>query len=292
MVDSRSSRSQRLGTEKKAVAKPQAAYRQRRPLLNIAAVIDALPFRLMFRWWWGFFLALVLLGVMGSVLWLYPLRVQTVDIKVLSVDGQPGALKHISRTSLQSRLAPLTQGSMWQLDVLQIQYILQQMPWIYSAHVQRHWPNTLSIQLREQQAVAYWHALEGTLSKTGLLNAQGELFEPAVTQMPDAVLPHLQGLPGYEAEVLAQYRVLQKSLEDKELSLQKVQLDARQQWLVELSRPQQATAFSVTLGQQPFATAWQGFLHLYQHHLHSSLATLHSVDLRYNNGIAVQYKRK
>ena len=59
----------------------------------------------------------------------------------------------------------------FRFDVKGLKSDLEELPWVDKASISRLWPNTLSLNLREQVAIAYWN-------DERLLNSRGEIFSP------------------------------------------------------------------------------------------------------------------
>jgi len=280
-------------TEKKTQRKHQAAYRN-----------PTKPFFLQF--FLHFFtlnskslrLLLFVCVVAALGLWLLQpqqLSLRQVDIEVLDTKGQRDVLKQLSMVDVQQTLKPLAQGNMLWLDLAAIQQVLMQLDWVQSAQVRRRWPDTLHVQLREQQAVAYWQTLTSKKHmQHGLLNQHGELFLVTPQAIPeDLALPRLHGVLGSQLQVLRNYQFLRKPLQGTGLSIKSLQFDAHQNWRVWLEQSKandNNTAWlSVSLGEMPIMARWQQFLKLYQTHLSSHVKTMHTVDLRYEQGMSVAY---
>ncbi len=265
----------------------QAAYRTK---ATTKRSLSLPTFKLPGTWLWLLLLFCILLGVSSWLRQPQTLPLRQVDISGIDASGQTQPLKHIRTQEVQAALRGVAQGNILRLNMAEIQQTLLQLPWVRSAKIERHLPATLFVQLQEQQAVAYWQTLDDKAPQQMLLNPAGELFTLGSQAFPDLPLPHLHGIPGSEAQMLAQYQALQQALTVTGLRIETLQLDALQQWRVWLSFPQPLPWFSVTLGKAPLMTRWQRFIQLYQNTLVTQAGEILALDLRYDSGVAVHFR--
>jgi cell division protein FtsQ len=223
------------------------------------------------------FSGLLLLGVLAGLAWAgmrwftdpYRFPLGVVEVK--------GDFLYLQKEQLQAAVAPHVTGGFFTVDVVAIRAAAEALPWVYKASVQRIWPETVRVQIEEQQPVARWHG-------RGFLNRYGEAFYPEQAQ-PDIELPWLEGPDGQELKVLERYRQVSAMLAPLGLQVARLQLDGRRAWEVQLEG-----AVGLRLGRtqpwrrlQRFVRAWPGVFA-------ARIAELHTVDLRYSNGFAVVWQ--
>jgi len=221
---------------------------------------------------------LLLLGVLAvagmlGMRWLsdpYRFPLGVVEVK--------GDFKYLQKEQLQVAVAPYVTGGFFTVDVVSIRAAAEALPWVYKASVQRVWPETVRVQIEEQQPVAYWHG-------QGFLNRYGEAFFPAEERLA-IELPWLDGPDGQEQKVLESYLQASATLAPLGLQVQRMQVDGRRAWELEL-----AGGVALKLGRtQPwlrlrrFARAWPDVFA-------ARLAELRTVDLRYSNGFSVVWQQ-
>ena len=153
--------------------------------------------------------------------------------------------------------------------------------------MRRKWPGILLVQLEEHVAIARWN-------EKALLTADGTVFEPEVLPvMTDA--PHLMGINNSAKSVLNHFTRLQAELVDLNMRVLSVAKSERGAWLVTLSAVSSAEEASpikieLALGKQQLAARLARFKSLYHSALKARLNEIERVDLRYTNGVAVQWK--
>jgi cell division protein FtsQ len=196
--------------------------------------------------------------------------VQTVHIK--------GKFRHLQQTQLQNEVAPLADEGFFGMNVGAIQERLQNLPWVEQVSVRRVWPDQLSIEVREQQPVAYW-------GEKAFLNPRAQVFEPQQSADLPA-LPRFAGPDGYEQRVLLMYRQLQGILKPLKLSVGSLRLDARRTWRVQLSND-----LAVEIGRSNPVERIARFVRVYPAVLAAGSGQVMSVDLRYSNGFAVRWQQ-
>jgi len=183
----------------------------------------------------------------------------------------------------------ITEGVL-RTDLNSLQQQLQARPWVARVSVRRQWPGILHISLRERVAVTYWN-------DHALLTAQGEVIEPQ--QLP--VLggaPLLRGVDSSSVEVLKQFARLQAKLAELSLQLVSVHKSERGAWQLQLLSAEalaagetgQGAMIEVALGKQQLDAKMARFKNLYHSVLKAKLNEIERVDLRYTNGVAVQWK--
>ncbi len=218
-------------------------------------------------------LALLVVSVMQGVEWLqdpyrFPLRVVEIE----------GELRHLQKAPLQQSLAPHIQGGFFGVDVAGIRGVIEGLPWVYQARVQRVWPDILSVTIEEQQPIARW-------GEAGFLNRYGEPFVPGETPGLSGLV-RLSGPAGHEQAVLEQYRSMAKTLAALDMQVTRVALDQRRAWHVEL-----ANGVSLELGRTHTYRRLQRFVQSYREVFAARIDELRRVDLRYSNGFSVDWQQ-
>lgn len=196
----------------------------------------------------------------------------------LAVVEVKGDFRYLGKADLQAAIAPYVGEGFFTVDVAAIRIAAEQLPWVHKASVRRVWPETLRVQIVEQQPVAHWQ-------EDGYLNAQGESFFPQ--HKADALdLPQLQGPQGQEQKVLGHYRQVVQTLAPLGLRVQQLALDERRTWSVQLNDEVQ-----LWLGRSGPWQRLQRFVHAYPGVFAGRLAELQRVDLRYSNGFSVLWDK-
>lgn len=183
--------------------------------------------------------------------------------------------QRISAAEVSGVLATFMGNGFFDFDVLEAKAELEQHPWVLKASVKRIWPDTLSLHLTEQVAIARWG--EGQL-----LNQYGDMFKPE--QLKDSLtLPLLTGPEGSQETVMLQYQKLNQILFPAGLRLTGLTLSKRGSWEYFLNDSMQVAA-----GREDVFEKTQRFIGFYTSLPAEQTSRFLSIDLRYGNGIAIK----
>ncbi len=194
-------------------------------------------------------------------------------VKVVRIDGQ---LQRLQREDLERVVATELHGGFFSIDVAAMRSAAQGLPWVDRVDVRLVWPETLQINVTEQQPWARWQ-------EDRVLNLRGELFQPAASEIP-AGLPALSGPDGSETEVTRRYQELKAELATLGLLVTTVVLDARRAWTVTTD-----SGLVIKLGSKDSDARLARFIRIYPV-LQGEQSEMMQVDLRYPNGFAVLRK--
>ena len=218
-----------------------------------------------------------------SVFLLWILNPQTLPVKTIHIDGNV----HTSNEELEQVIAPYVTGNFLLLDVQAIHAAVLSLPWVKSVSVRRSWLDTLAIELQEHQAVALWQ-------NSAIVDSNGEIRE---LPHPPTNLVHFAGDKDSVQILLTRYYTLKPKLEAAGLSVYEFGCNARQAWYLVLNN-----GIKLFLGRNESEARLQRFIRIYQMKnspLRAGLSTqtmtggkpLAYIDLRYTNGMAVQWDR-
>lgn len=209
--------------------------------------------------------------------WLYfaLTNAKNFPIKTVQVKGD---YQHVSTTTLQDTIKPFAKSSFFALQATALQDRLQQLPWIANANVRRVFPSTLIITLQEKQPVAIWN-------NSALLTKDGVLFSPEKSTYPQN-LPYLNGPDDAAQNLLTTMQQINNMLQPLNLTVQQLMLSPRESWQLVLS-----DGIKVTIGQRDMASRLQQLITVFPKIIGEDGDKVASVDLRYPNGMAIQWKR-
>jgi cell division protein FtsQ len=196
----------------------------------------------------------------------------------LSVVEVTGDFRYLKKAQLQVAVAPHAEGGFFTVDVAAIRTAAEALPWVLKASVQRVWPETLRLQIEEQQPIARW-------GEHGLLNRYGDSFFP-VESVAAIELPLLAGPDGQELKVLEKYRTVSKLLDATGLQVTRLELDGRRAWHLELG-----ASVQIELGRSHTGLRLQRLVSAWQDVFAGRLEELQRVDLRYSNGFSVLWQQ-
>ena len=219
------------------------------------------------------FLAIALV-VGGVFAWRWMQKPTSFPISHIVVQGE---LTHVTPKVLQKTIESHLTGGFFSLNLGEVRQAVLAYPWIESISFRRVWPDTLHVRLEEQKPLARFGV-------TGVLNTTGHVFYPDSKTIP-VDLPLLEG-PVDQAEPLANFyqnaSVFAKLIG---LSINFLSVDAGHNWVLQLSND-----VTVKMGRQDALNRFKRFVAIYPKIVSSSKETMVSVDLRYPDGIAVQFK--
>ncbi|QFI55741.1 FtsQ-type POTRA domain-containing protein [Aeromonas simiae] len=161
------------------------------------------------------------------------------------------------------------------LDVDAVQARLDALPWVAQVSVRKKWPNKIKVFLTEQTVATRW-------SNNRFLSKTGEIFSA-----PDRVkfpLVSLSGPDDQAKRVLESYRQFDALLAPKGFRVVKVNLTARHAWELTLEGGVQ-----LFLGRSDEMARLQRFIDVFPEIQPRELIAY--VDLRYDTGLAVGWKR-
>lgn len=188
--------------------------------------------------------------------------------------------QHIDQQTLQKIIAPYTENmGLFSVDTETLKQALLQQPWVYSVLIKRVWPDQIEVNIIEQKAVAYWN-------KDGLLNSQGQEFTPNKKTFPTGLV-ELRGPEGQQQQVLLQFQQFNSLLSPLNLSITELDLNSRGSWQMTLGN-----GMEIILGRVDIGKKFNRFVDVYPKVLASQAQNVMRVDLRYSDGLAVQWREK
>ncbi len=197
-------------------------------------------------------------------------------IKSIAIEGE---FNFVTRDEISALIDPLIIDGFLKLPLMTVKQQLEQHPWISLVNVSRRWPDTLLISFTEQQAIARW-------GEIGFLNQYGDVIK--VEQTPYlASLPWIEGDEEQAKLLMQQYQQFAQLLRPHGLKIAAFHADEVSDMTVSLNN-----GLVLNLGKDQVMEKFQRFLLVLQRALKGRLQQVASVDLRYGNGLAVQWREK
>ena len=190
-----------------------------------------------------------------------------------------GDLAYTSQDEIYAKVMTKDLGSFFNVDVNKVQTRIESLPWVYKVSVRKKWPDVLNVHITEQQAVATWNDKQ-------LLNVYGEVFDAPLSQLKHE-LPRLFGPSGSYSDALQGYRDLNGLLHINGFDVVKLTLSPRFSWQLMLKN-----GVMLELGTKLKVKRVQRFIDLYAVITKANSAPVLSVDLRYDNGMAVRWAQQ
>ena len=178
---------------------------------------------------------------------------------------------HVDAEQVLQVVHDKVRGNFFTVDIEQLRIELEKLAWVRQVNIRREFPNRLSVELAEHQALAHWN-------NQALVNVQGDVFN-AVTS---ATLPEFTGQTGHSAQVAELYALCNTQLQGVHLQVLSVVQSPRFAWQVRLDN-----GMVLELGSEEMQARLARFVQVYPYSLATQHGVVTTVDLRYRNGFAV-----
>ena len=187
-----------------------------------------------------------------------------------------GDFHFISKERAMALISAEINEDFLQLDLMRMKTALESEPWVEHAALARRWPDALEVRITEQQPIARW----GT---DGFLNQRGELVRVDNIDAL-AALPLLQGNAADASKIMQQYQDLSQLLRSRGLDVIELKCDNKKSWRLTLKGD-----VEVAIGRDQVMEKMRRFMAVYDQHLSEVWQDVTAIDVRYKNGVAVQW---
>ena len=201
----------------------------------------------------------------------FPLK----QVSVSGINSGNGELRHVTREQIDKVVRSKIAGNFLTVDLDATRDAFEKLPWVRTATVRRHWPQTLEVTLEEHVAMARW-------GSEALVNTHGEVFDGAAITV-DGELPVFIGPPESSFDVARQYATFSKLLQPLRQNIVQLNLSLRRAWRIHLEN-----GTVLELGRDQMETRLARYVLAYDRSLAQLNQQLSYVDLRYSNGFAVR----
>ena len=182
--------------------------------------------------------------------------------------------QHVSDKDVSKMLTEYMGSGFFNFDVNSVKQVLENHPWVMRASIKKLWPDSLSLELTEQVAIARW-------GEAQLLNQKGEIFHPGFGHL--TALPTINGPEGTQMQVMEQFQAINRLLFPAGMKLTGLTLSTRGSWDLNVN-----TEMEIAVGRTSVFEKLQRFIDFYTAQPSIQTADYRSVDLRYDNGIAIK----
>ncbi len=183
---------------------------------------------------------------------------------------------NVDAEQVRQVLRDKVRGNFFTVDIEQLRAALEKLAWVRQVNIRREFPNRLSVELAEHQALAHWN-------NQALVNSYGDVFNATTA----AALPDFAGQTGYSAQLAEQYALCNTQLAKVNLQVQSIAQSPRFAWQVRLDN-----GMVLELGSSDMQARLARFVAVYPYSLANQQSLVQSVDLRYRNGFAVSRLNK
>ena len=188
-----------------------------------------------------------------------------------------GRIDAVDREALTTIIRRHSAGGFLRLKMDELESALEKLTWVHQASVQRYWPDTLSVNVLQHSPIARW-------GDTGLMNVYGDLFFPNEIEDYQS-LPMLYGEEVRAKELAHTFENSMQQLNLLGLQLRGLFEDERQSKHLVLS-----DGLVISIGDGDVSNKIKRFSTAYKQYLSENLNEVKKIDLRYTNGLAVEWK--
>ena len=198
-------------------------------------------------------------------------QAEQVKVNVAGVDD-------VSAQYLQQHLAQQTQGSYFTIDLTHIRDQALTLSWVDRIVVKRTWPNVVDVQVMPRHAIARWG--------TGrFLSDDGIVFQP-ISPVTHTQLPLLHGPVSQSRMMMLKYRDINQMFAPMKIQLKELYLTERMTWFMQFDN-----GLRVIVDQDQTMSKLQRLSKLANTDLSPVWSQVAAIDLRYRNGLAIQWKQ-
>jgi cell division protein FtsQ len=221
----------------------------------------------------GFFAGLLISVV---VAYIYLHRPTTLSIQRVKIVGD---YTYLDKSKLQDLITPYAQTGFFSVNLVALQQNLLQLPWLEAVQIRRIWPDTLIIILTGRTPIAYW-------GNDSLLDEKAIVFRPEKKFDLPSNLPRFFAADYNSGIVLQTYFAMNKIVDPLKLFIVTIQLNERQSWVLTLNND-----IVLYLGRDKLIERLERFVNTYAQTINDKSNKVVSVDLRYDNGLAITWKK-
>ena len=216
----------------------------------------------------------VLLGLIGGLIWV-PGQLDDYPIRRVGVEGVQDERRQAEVRMVLSGL--VADENFFSVPLAEVFRTTRSLEWVEDVQVRRAWPDELILTIQERVPVAVWN-------DDLLVSTSAEPFR-ALKQYSVDGLPRLSGPQDQLAEVMDYYHSMSKVLAPAGLQIRRLTVDARLTARLELDGD-----LMLVVDRQQYARKLRRFVRMYEGVLAADERGLARVDLRYADGMAVQWR--
>ncbi|MGE4315109.1 cell division protein FtsQ/DivIB [Acinetobacter sp.] len=222
----------------------------------------------------GWLLMLVALVVLA--VGIYGLYGVMTDARVAKL-SVVGTRSEAENRQVMTYVAPKVTENYFTSDLEKIRDQALELSWVDRVVVSRAWPNSIRVRVMPRHAIARWG--------TGrLLSDSGDIFTEVVPQN-NQKLPLLHGPASQSKMMMRRYNEINQLFLPVNIRLKELYLTERMTWFMQFD-----SGLRIIVDQDQTMGKLQRLSHLAQSDLKPVWAKISSVDLRYRNGMAIQWK--
>lgn len=207
---------------------------------------------------------------------IYGLYKMITDAKVATLNVV-GVNSDVEKEQISQHLATVVKDNYFTSDLEKIRDQTLEISWVDRVVVSRAWPNGIRVRVMPRHAIARWG--------TGrLLSDEGDVYSEAVAKN-HTNLPLLHGPLDQSKVMMRRYNEINQLFHPVQLRLKELYLTDRRTWFMQFD-----SGLRIIVDQDQTMSKLQRLSHLAQTDLKPVLLKVSAIDLRYRNGLALQWK--
>lgn len=198
------------------------------------------------------------------------------DAKVATLEVV-GVNSEVEKKQITKHLSSVVKDNYFTSDLEAIRDRTLEVSWVDRVVVSRAWPNGIRVRVMPRHAIARWG--------TGrLLSDEGDIYTEAVVKnYPN--LPLLHGPLDQSKAMMRRYNEINQLFHPVNMRLKELYLTDRRTWFMQFD-----TGLRIIVDQEQTMSKLQRLSHLAQTDLKPVWSKVSAIDLRYRNGLAIQWK--
>ncbi len=188
-----------------------------------------------------------------------------------------GARNAAEQRQLMQHIGPVVQENYFSSDLRVIRDKTLELSWVDRVVVSRAWPNQIKLRVMPRHPIARWG--------TGrLLSDSGDIFTE-VTPRQAKDLPLLHGPATHSKMMMRRYHEINELFIPANMRLKELYLTERMTWFMQFDN-----GLRVMVDKDQTMSKLQRLSHLAQRDLAPVWTRIAAIDLRYRNGMSIQWK--
>lgn len=219
---------------------------------------------------------LLIIAIVVLVAGVYGLYRVMTDAKAAQLEVF-GTRSQLEQSQVLQHVTPVVQHNYFTSDLRQIRDKTLELTWVDRVVVSRAWPNGIKLRIMPRQPIARWG--------TGrLLSDSGDIFSE-VSAKNYQQLPLLHGPTTHSKMMMRRYNEINELFLPAQLRLKELYLTERMTWFMQFD-----SGLRVIVDKDQTMSKLQRLSQLAHSDLKPVWSRISAIDLRYRNGLAIQWK--
>ena len=219
---------------------------------------------------------LMLIALIVLAVGLYGLYSVMTEARVAELDVV-GTRSDAEQRQVMSHVSPSVTENYFTSDLEQIRDQALELSWVDRVVVSRAWPNSIRLRVMPRHAIARW-------GSGRLLSDSGDIFAEVIPQN-NQKLPLMHGPVKQSKMMMRRYNEINQLFLPLNIRLKELYLTERMTWFMQFD-----SGLRLIVDQDQTMGKLQRLSNLAQTDLKPVWSKISSIDLRYRNGLALQWK--